>query len=542
MRDHFILYPAFDTKMICVIILITVQAFLDIATVMFVGYSLSVFINGAETLGQIKILSLLKYHSINITSFEDILKIAIFLILFRSIFTAVANYFSLKVAANIGISLRQEITSYYVESDYAKVKNIPMNVLQRNMVDLVNLYVGKIVQPTMKILSDGLIVIGLLFVVFFSSNAVVLLSLCLLMGLILLIDRVFKKLQEKNGALNVHAIGLLHALVKDVACFAAEIRVSNYNNYIRNREMSGSTLFASSWRNSVFWISLSRLILETLAYLFLILLLWHISTTNIESIAIIGMLVTFARAIPIFNSIATNLAMLRNGAPIVQELSKITTGHQDSVRIGSDELRQQAPGIAMSVQNLIYGIDTPLNTSPLDFDLRFGEILGVVGPSGSGKTSLIEVLAGLRTPISGNVTLRPLSQLSLLTQTSNILYDTLNRNLAPNNHVSADQINGLLARLKLSKIIDRYSLDSKHIINANDLSGGQVQRLNILRSMLQPKEIWILDEPSNALDQDSKRLVMSLIQEEANKGIAVIIITHDVELMQLCQTQIKIGD
>ena len=161
---------------------------------------------------------------------------------------------------------------------------------------------------------------------------------------------------------------------------------------------------------------------------------------EIENASIVGMLVIFARAIPVFNSIATNVAQLRNGIPIVQELSNLVSKiHAKST---TEFIHEQLPddNIAIAVRDLMYGIDKPLNCYPINFELHFGEIVGIIGASGSGKSTLIEVLTNLRRPQSGSVIIHPQSEISILTQAGYILHDTLEANLDPSRTSNSSEL------------------------------------------------------------------------------------------------------
>lgn len=529
-------------KIFAVVVLTALQAFIDILTVMFVGYSLSAYVNGMDALSHITFLAIVQQNISILGSFDGLLKLSILLIFLRAISSIATNFLSLTVCSSIGKAMRRKILLGYLNLDYSIVTTIPASDLQRNIVDLVNLYVGKIVQPMLKVLSDFLIVLGLLFVMWLSSDATIFLSLSLLIFLIVFVDRVLKKMHEINGAINIRAIGLVHALVKDVIKFGAEIRIAKYRDYIMSRAEHGSSLFASSWRNSVFWVGCSRLILETLSYLFLIFLLWYVSSNDIPSASIVGMLVIFARAVPVFNSIATNAALLRGGLPVARELAKLKSELLHRSNSDLDQRDFSCGNIALSVRKLVYGIDKPLNKEPITFEVHFGEILGIIGPSGSGKTTLIEVLTNLRRPKSGSVEIPKFSKISISTQSGHILNDTFRANLDPNNKSNDSELYEQLTSFKLESVLERYTLDSSHIMNENELSGGQLQRVNLLRSLIQPKDIWVLDEPTSSLDHHTRNQVMTIILDQASKGVAIVLVTHDEKLMEICHKTIRLGD
>ena len=536
-------FPDFYYRFILVVIFITLQAFLDITAVIFIGYILSNFVSESQSLNSIGILiHIERLSSIEATKFEVLILITIFLVFLRAIITTISNYSTASIGADIGITLRGFVTKYYINSSYSIFRKINPSEIQRNLLDLINLYVGKVVQPILKFFSDILIIIGLVFILLFSSNIIIILALATLILLVVVIDSFIKRLNEKNGFLNFQAISLLHAIVKDVINFSAVIRVENLSSYLLKRTKSSSLMYAKSWRNSLFLVGTSRLLLETLAYLFLLIILWYAYHNELRGTDIVVMLVVFARSIPIFNSIAVSIAQLRNSKPLARELSKVfETLPLNKHNLSYHKVSHQKASPILSVRQLIYGINKPLNTKPISFDLNKGEILGILGPSGSGKSTLTEVLANLRKPMEGGCYIRKGTRIALMTQSTHILSDNLRNNLDPNKISKDNKILKCINNFDLIDLLNRYDLNSQEILKSADFSGGQLQRLNLIRSYLQPKDIWILDEPTSALDKITKKSIISIIQKATKSGIAIIIVTHDQNLINICNNQITLG-
>lgn len=183
------------------------------------------------------------------------------------------------------------------------------------------------------------------------------------------------------------------------------------------------------------------------------------------------------------------------------------------------------------------------------FQLRKGELLGVIGESGSGKSTLLKLLTGIEVPTAGRVTLlgRDITQL----QGSNAQYIYQNiqmvfqhpgasfnprqkmrtsiienmKRLRPTMTKTAcnQEIDSLLKRVKiLPELVDRYP---------HQLSGGQCQRIAIARALSVKPQILLCDEVTSALDVLVQAQVIELLQE-LNKelGIAIVFVSHDLSL------------
>ena len=162
-----------------------------------------------------------------------------------------------------------------------------------------------------------------------------------------------------------------------------------------------------------------------------------------------------------------------------------------------------------------------------------GQIVGFLGPSGMGKTMLFEILAGLRKPTTGQVTVgvdqHPVQagEMGVVQQSYPLFYHrTVEDNLlivTPGNTLSEkkDKVNAMLHRFGLLGQAGLYPAQ---------LSGGQRQRVAIMQQILPPRDFVLLDEPFSGLDILMIREVSEAIQEVANQDDhnTVIIISHDI--------------
>ncbi|MEL6168596.1 MAG: ATP-binding cassette domain-containing protein [Pseudomonadota bacterium] len=153
-------------------------------------------------------------------------------------------------------------------------------------------------------------------------------------------------------------------------------------------------------------------------------------------------------------------------------------------------------------------------------------ITALIGPNGAGKSLILRILSGLIQPQSGRVTVQPdLGRPALVSQRTVLLRRSVRANLAhalavarvPRRH-RANRIDELLALASLLAQADAP---------ARGLSGGEQQRLAMVRA-LAPDPSWLLlDEPTASLDPTSTAVFESLVREVADDGKKVILVTHD---------------
>jgi putative ABC transport system ATP-binding protein len=190
-------------------------------------------------------------------------------------------------------------------------------------------------------------------------------------------------------------------------------------------------------------------------------------------------------------------------------------------------------------------------------DLYGGELALLVGPSGSGKTTLLSIMGCILRPTSGSLRVlgdevtrlaeRDLpairrERIGFIFQAFN-LFPTLTalQNVAL--ALDLKGVSGRAARDKAAALLDQVGLSAKIGAYPADLSGGQKQRVAIARALAGDPPIILADEPTAALDSQSGRIVMDLLQQLARqRGRAVAIVTHDNRMWGYGDRLVKMED
>lgn len=144
------------------------------------------------------------------------------------------------------------------------------------------------------------------------------------------------------------------------------------------------------------------------------------------------------------------------------------------------------------------------------------EKIALTGPSGIGKTSIINAILGL-IPYKGSINCAYSPEYAVVFQEDRLC---LGLSVYTNIKLTCPK----MSRQDINSYIHRVGLEPS--TNVNTLSGGMKRRVAILRALLAPANILIMDEPFKGLDSDTKELVMSLTKEKASDK-TMILITHD---------------
>src|SRR5687768_17752427 len=184
----------------------------------------------------------------------------------------------------------------------------------------------------------------------------------------------------------------------------------------------------------------------------------------------------------------------------------------------------KAPQPALSVRDLALVRGGRKLFADLSFALAAGGLLLLRGPNGAGKTSLLLTLAGILRPEAGTVSGGDAAQMHLFTADNAIRRKlTITENLSFWRSVMGP------TGIKTTDALSRVGLGGLGDIEAGHMSTGQQRRLALARLLVSQRAIWLLDEPTVALDAAGEALVAELLGEHlASGGLAVVATHHDL--------------
>ena len=192
---------------------------------------------------------------------------------------------------------------------------------------------------------------------------------------------------------------------------------------------------------------------------------------------------------------------------------------------------------------------------PLDIGLEERQLTLVAGHSGSGKSTLANMLAGILTPTAGHVRLDGTDLYSLrdeelsrlrneriglvpqghtalraLTVLDNVLLPSI---LYTKDEAPADRARELLAAVGLGDLTDAAP---------TELSGGELRRMAIARALLMDPAVVVADEPTAGLDSANATAVLTLLRDAADRGTAVLVVSHEAEAQRFADRSYVMED
>lgn len=200
----------------------------------------------------------------------------------------------------------------------------------------------------------------------------------------------------------------------------------------------------------------------------------------------------------------------------------------------------------VEIKNYCKSIKSRPILNNVSYNFEYGKIYGIYGHNGSGKTMLLRAIVGLLVPDSGSVVIdgKVLHKDMSFPPSIGIVIE--NMNLLPQ-YNAFDNLK-ILGKIKktatdenIKTALERVGLKSD--LKVKKFSLGMKQRLNIAQAVFEKQKIILLDEPTNALDNDGVQLIYKLLKEEKERGALVVITTHHKEdLEEICDVVLEMTE
>ena len=191
----------------------------------------------------------------------------------------------------------------------------------------------------------------------------------------------------------------------------------------------------------------------------------------------------------------------------------------------------------------------------ISFSVRKGEVVSIIGPSGSGKSTMLRSLNLLEIPTAGHIIFdgedltNPKLNISKHRQKMGMVFQHFN--LFPNMTILRNMTIAPMKLLKKSQeeaeakaleLLETVGLRDRADSYPSQLSGGQKQRVAIVRALCMEPEVMLFDEPTSALDPEMVGEVLQVMKQLANKGMTMVIVTHEMGFAKEVATRVIFMD
>jgi len=190
----------------------------------------------------------------------------------------------------------------------------------------------------------------------------------------------------------------------------------------------------------------------------------------------------------------------------------------------------------------------------VSFSCQKGEFISIMGPSGSGKSTMMNMLGCLDRPTSGELSIdgQDVSALNdnemAVMRNRKLGFVFQSYNLLPKLTAAANvelpliYSGGNHRRQRALNALESVGIAQRAFHRPSEMSGGEQQRVAIARALINDPLIILADEPTGNLDTATSRNIMALLTEQCEKGITVIVVTHEEDIAQFTQRTIYLRD
>lgn len=470
-----------------------------------------------------------------------------------------ANYLFL---AGIESKMSSKIARYLFGGDIDRLQPYSRGNIYWAADTSPNLAFSGVLSMATNLVAEGTLLVGTLLIFFIVDPKVAsFISLFVFAFIIvfqLLISHRMRTLSEKVVRTSVR----VHNLLSDLVSTYREARTMNSEgNLVQIFSNEKAKLTRLSAVQSTFLAS-PRLFAEVVLLLgVFILVLYQFrfggSSDSWATVAIFlaGGFRIMAASLPLQNSY-TNLKNFGIQSRVALDLlaSAKSEAFENSQTKPGLRLANEASNGALSIELIDIHYKYPLATNPifsgLHLSIDAGQHVALVGPSGSGKTTLVEIMLGLRSPVSGSVLIdgqeqnhggkRSPKSLAYVPQTPGLISGTIAQNIClglPQHLIDEPRVWELLRLVKLDGFVAMLEGGVNHLLSESivgALSGGQRQRLGLARAIYFRPRLLILDEVTSALDPSNEVDIMNTVQGLLPE-CTVVTIAHRMSTLRKAQ-------
>lgn len=478
--------------------------------------------------------------------------------IFKNIFIILYNYILHKFCFEIRYHSAKNLFKEYLNRDFKKINQKNPATIIRNIEDI-SAAVRVIVLSSLNILAETFLITFIFIILIVASFNIVIFLLFSSLFLFLLYKYFFKKRIFKTGKNTLSMSGYLKRVIlisisaiKEIKIYGREKKLENlFNNYFINLQKNNLKY--------VMYNLLPKSIIElygvSLFFLFFLILL---SKNEIQDILPIISLyaVAFLRLLPSSTKILNSLQSVEFHKPhfkiLIDEFKNYSFSSGNSEKNKINTLLLDSDNFFIELKKVSFEYESKRIINNVNLKVYNNKVVLIKGESGAGKTTLIDIISGLVKPSKGECNLvinnkkinlfdnfNFLRQFVSFTPQKVILFnETIKENIlfgTQNVKFSSPKYLQLKNSFKYSNLENFYKKNEKRKVGfmGSSISGGQIQRIGISRTLFKNRNIMIFDEPTSSLNHE----ISTKIYKHLNTikiGKIIIIVSHDKNIDKYC--------
>jgi len=480
----------------------------------------------------------------------------VFIIVFfcKNLFRYLAMYTMTPIRNGWIKDMRMELFEQYNQLSLQGLKKTKKGSLIANMLTDVQEAEWMLRHSLETIIKSPLIIIGCVGFMIYLNPRLTIFVVILLLFTILVIGGISRKLKQESKVAQQYLADISTQVDESVSGYSV-IKSYNASTYIRDRFHALNSGFTSIYNKVLRRRDLASPLSEILGVSIVVVLLWYgsreVFNAKMSPQAFFAFLFAFFQIIEPAKSFATAYYTIQKGMGALERINDVfaipVVNHSGSIQINSF-----ADAIRFDHVSFKHEDETESLIDDLNFTIKKGEIASIKGPSGIGKTTVLQLLLQFLQPTRGSITIDGVhasevdltsyrDQMAYVDQQINILHDTVEDNICLGKTIDQQRLEGCLRDAFAWEFVEALPNGTKQILadQGSRLSGGQKQRIALARAFYHDAPILILDEATNAVDEESKLLIVKAIQRKnRDQGLTVILVSHDEQLQTIAHQHI----
>ena len=461
--------------------------------------------------------------------------------------------------------INKKLYTKYIKLNYEDYLKIDTSIILRNCHEEARKFVGCIEASLLIIIELTVFSIILIPLLYFNTTSTI--AILILLSFFSLIFIFFtKNFLKKWASKQIYLVGEIFKSIRQTFQLFKYIKLTNKTDFFRQNYENVVTQHQKYVRNFVFLKQIPKYLIEVILILF-ICTIFFLNFDQSSIINVIPILALYSaaalRIIPGINRILSFVQVIYNTGPSVQLLYPDLTNLEKTNKKQTLQKEKNSPYKSdkffkdkIEIKNLYFSYNNSDDEiiKNLNFTIKKGEKICITGESGEGKTTLLDLLLGLLKPKAGKILVdgKDIREnldswkhlINFTPQNTILISDTLKNNIALKRDLSKkdeDRVTEVLTFSNLENFQKKEKIDIDYKIgeDAKDLSGGQAQRIAIARSLYETGELFIFDEFTSSLDNQTSQIVIKNIFK-ALKDKTIIVVSHRPQLQNEFDAMFKL--
>ena len=506
------------------------------------------------------------FFNVSKLSLIDLAVVFLIVIILKVILLLFFEYKTQKYSREMNVDMTLRAYSYFLNSQWQEILRVDHAYIMRTILSDTGTFIAEGILKYIEIIKNTLFLLFILGYLLFVNLKVTIIIMAVLVAFTVILFIIFKKKQVYLSKQTAEYDKSRYKNISESILNLRDIKLTGnsvffLNAFEKNEKKATEVAIISKLMNKI-----PRYLLEITLVLFGIIIAVFFESNNYDMSNHIPLLGLYAFAIlkliPIFTVYNQSIQALRISKYQIEEaiknaerFRKIFEQYKLKKRdetLNNIDFNQE---LKIKISNLDFSYDNSKTIfEDLNIELNNDNTIYLEGPNGSGKSTFVDLISGLLSPLRGTIKINNsnltdisnnwLKSVGYVCQTNFLMNNTIKENIVfGRDNISKKNIIEIVKLVGLNELINSLS----NGINTNvgnlgsSFSGGQKQRIAIARALVTNPNVIILDEATNALDKDTEKNFLEIINK-IKKNRIIIFIGHSQLIKDFCDIKMIIKD